>query len=63
MFAKKAGGVNRRACPPVHDDLVARRFTTDAPNMVRLTAITEHATGEGTLRRRSFFALMANRAR
>jgi putative transposase len=47
-FAKKRG-LNRKSGPPVHDDLVARRFTADAPNAVWLTDITEHATGEGKL--------------
>ncbi|MET9491182.1 IS3 family transposase [Nocardia sp. NPDC006630] len=48
IFAKKRG-LNRKAGPPVHDDLVARRFTARAPNLVWLTDITEHATGEGKL--------------
>lgn len=48
VFAKKRG-LNRRSGPPVHDDLVGRRFTTNAPNTVWLTDITEHATDEGKL--------------
>ncbi len=48
VFAKKRG-LNRKAGPPVHDDLVDRQFTADAPNAVWLTDITEHPTGEGTL--------------
>jgi putative transposase len=33
--------------PPVHDDLVRRRFVADAPNRLWLTDITEHPTREG----------------
>ncbi|MDT1862639.1 DDE-type integrase/transposase/recombinase, partial [Acinetobacter baumannii] len=35
--------------PPVHEDLVQREFTADAPNQLWLTDITEHKTGEGKL--------------
>ena len=35
--------------PPVHDDLVQRDFTADAPNQLWLADITEHWTGEGKL--------------
>jgi transposase InsO family protein len=35
--------------PPVHDDLVQRVFTAPAPDLVWLTDITEHPTGEGKL--------------
>jgi putative transposase len=48
VFAKKRG-LNRRSGPPVHDDLVQRRFTAQAPDRLWLTDITEHATGEGKL--------------
>jgi transposase InsO family protein len=48
IFAKKRG-LNRKAGPPVHDDLVDRQFTSTAPNVVWLTDITEHNTGEGKL--------------
>ncbi|MEV6432975.1 IS3 family transposase [Nocardia sp. NPDC051463] len=48
VFAKKRG-LNRKAGPPVHDDLVRRRFTATSPNTVWLTDLTEHATGEGKL--------------
>jgi transposase InsO family protein len=39
----------RRAGPaaPVHDDLVQRRFSADAPDRLWLTDITEHPTREG----------------
>lgn len=37
----------RCAAPPVHDDLVRRRFVADAPDRLWLTAITEHPTREG----------------
>ena len=42
-------GLNRRPGPPVHDDLVLREFTAPAPNVLWLTDITEHPTGEGKL--------------
>jgi putative transposase len=48
VFAKKPG-LNRKAGPPVHDDLVDRIFTAAAPNVVWLTDITEHRTAEGKL--------------
>jgi putative transposase len=48
VFAKKRG-LTRRAGPPVHDDLVNKVFSADAPNTVWLTDITEHPTAEGKL--------------
>ena len=48
VFAKKRG-LNRKSGPPVHDDLVARRFTAQKPNQVWLTDITEHWTDAGKL--------------
>src|SRR5687768_15634161 len=48
VFAKKRG-LTRKAGPPVHDDLVERRFSATAPNQLWLTDITEHWTGEGKL--------------
>ncbi|WP_459545790.1 IS3 family transposase [Nocardia sp. X0981] len=48
VFAKKRG-LNRKAGPPVHDDLVGRHFTAAVPDAVWLTDITEHCTGEGKL--------------
>lgn len=48
VFAKKPG-LTRKAGPPVHDDLVDRRFTADRANQVWLTDITEHRTDEGKL--------------
>jgi putative transposase len=48
VFAKKRG-INRKAGPPVHDDLVGRDFTAAAPNRLWLTDITEHRTDEGKL--------------
>jgi putative transposase len=48
VFAKKRG-LNRKAGPPVHDDLVDRKFTAAGPNLLWLTDITEHRTGEGKL--------------
>jgi len=47
-FAKKPG-LNRKAGPPVHNDLVDRKFTATAPNKLWLTDITEHNTAEGKL--------------
>ena len=35
--------------PAVHDDLVQRDFSAPAPNVVWVTDITEHPTGEGKL--------------
>ncbi|MDQ1124945.1 putative transposase [Microbacterium trichothecenolyticum] len=46
---KKARGKGRKTGPPVHDDLVQREFTADAPNRLWLTDITEHRTSEGKL--------------
>ena len=48
IHAKKRG-MNRRPGPPVHDDLVKRDFTAPAANVLWLTDITEHHTGEGKL--------------
>jgi len=48
VFAKRRG-LARKAGPPVHDDLVERRFTASALNTVWLTDITEHPTAEGKL--------------
>jgi len=48
VFAKKRG-LNRKSGPPVHDDLVARRFTAQKPNQLWLTDITEHRTDAGKL--------------
>ncbi|MEO6956554.1 MAG: IS3 family transposase [Antricoccus sp.] len=54
----KKRGLNRKAGPPVHDDLLAvkdrgdgsgRDFTAVGPNVKWLTDITEHPTGEGKL--------------
>jgi len=49
LHAKKRGR-GRRPGPPVHDDLVNRDFSADAPNELWLTDITEHPTAlEGKL--------------
>lgn len=48
VFAKRKG-LSRKAGPPVHDDLVQRRFRADRRDQVWLTDITEHHTGEGKL--------------
>ncbi|WP_204868580.1 MULTISPECIES: IS3 family transposase [Nocardiaceae] len=48
VFSKKRGLI-RKAGPPVHDDLVDRRFTAEAADELWLTDITEHRTDEGKL--------------
>ena len=48
-FGKKRGKNGKKVGPPVHDDLVGREFTSDAPNRLWLTDITEHRTAEGKL--------------
>ncbi|ORB28011.1 Integrase catalytic domain-containing protein [Geodermatophilus obscurus DSM] [Mycolicibacterium parafortuitum] len=42
-------GKNGRPGPPVHDDLVERDFTAEAPNQVWLSDITARRTAEGKL--------------
>jgi putative transposase len=49
VFGKRRRGKNGRPGPPVHDDLVRRQFTADAPNRLWLSDITEHHTSEGKL--------------
>lgn len=44
VFGKKRGRSGKRPGPPVHDDLVCRRFVADGPDQVWLTDITEHWT-------------------
>ncbi len=48
-FGKRKRGKNGKTGPPVHDDLVGREFTADAPNRLWLSDITEHHTSEGKL--------------
>ena len=48
-FGKRKRGKNGKVGPPVHDDLVGRQFTADAPNLLWLADITEHRTAEGKL--------------
>ncbi|BCO94410.1 IS3 family transposase [Mycobacterium intracellulare] len=48
VFGKKRDK-NGKPGPPVHDDLVQRDFTAETPNMLWLSDITEHYTGEGKL--------------
>ena len=48
VFSKKRG-LNRKAGPPVHDDLVLRDFNATALNQLWLVDITEHWTDEGKL--------------
>ncbi|AKS35853.1 integrase [Mycolicibacterium goodii] len=49
VFGKRKRGKNGKPGPPVHDDLVERDFTAEAPNQLWLADITEHRTGEGKL--------------
>ena len=49
VFGKHKRGKNGKVGPPVHDDLVGRDFTADAPNQLWLADITEHRTGDGKL--------------
>ena len=48
-FGKKRGRNGKKPGPPVHDDLVMRDFTAEAPNTLWLADITEHWTREGKL--------------
>ena len=48
-FGKKRAKNGKKPGPPVHDDLVQRDFTAQAPNELWLADITEHKTGEGKL--------------
>jgi putative transposase len=48
VFGKKRGK-NGKSGPPVHDDLVERDFSAQAPNQLWLADITEHTTCEGKL--------------
>jgi transposase InsO family protein len=47
-FSKRRG-LNRKAGPPVHEDLVQRGFTAGRLDRIWLTDITEHPTAEGKL--------------
>ncbi|MGY2012158.1 IS3 family transposase [Nocardia gipuzkoensis] len=49
VFGKRRRGKAGKPGPPVHDDLVRRRFTADQRNRLWLSDITEHWTGEGRL--------------
>ncbi len=48
-FGKKKARSGKRPGPPVHDDLVNRDFSAEAPNELWLGDITEHRTREGKL--------------
>ncbi len=58
---KKARGKGKKVGPPVHDDLVKRDFTAQAPNQLWLGDITEHWTGEGKLYVCAFKDVFSNR--
>ena len=51
VFGKPRGRNGKKHKPgtPAFDDLVQRNFTAEAPNLLWLVDITEHATGEGKL--------------
>jgi len=46
---KTARSSRKKPGPPVHDDLVRRVFSAQAPNQLWLADITEHRTKEGKL--------------
>ncbi len=48
-FGKKKARSGKKPGPPVHDDLVNRDFSAEAPNELWLGDITEHRTREGKL--------------
>ena len=48
-FGKKRARSGKKPGPPVHDDLVNRDFSAEAPNELWLGDITEHRTREGKL--------------
>lgn len=48
-FGKKKTRSGKKPGPPVHDDLVCRDFSADAPNELWLGDMTEHRTKEGKL--------------
>jgi putative transposase len=45
----KKRGLNRKAGPPVHDDIVGRKFVATRINQLWRTDLTEHRTAEGKL--------------
>jgi putative transposase len=49
VFGKKPRRGKGKPSAPAHDDLVRREFTAAGPNLLWLTDITEHWTGEGRL--------------
>jgi putative transposase len=48
-FGKKKARSGKKPGPPVHDDLVQRDFSADAPNELWLADLTEHRAKEGKL--------------
>ena len=58
---KKARGKGKKPGPPVHDDLVQRNFSAEAPTQLWLGDITEHWTGEGKLYVCAFKDVYSNR--
>ncbi len=49
VIGRRKRGKNTKPGPPVHDDRVQRQFAAEAPDLLWLTDITEHWTGEGKL--------------
>jgi len=49
VFGKKKRSKAGKPGPPVHEDLVRRDFTAEAPNELWLADLTEHRTLEGKL--------------
>ncbi len=49
VFGKKRSTNGKKTGPPAHDDHVRRDFTASGPNVLWLTDITEHRTGQGKL--------------
>ncbi len=57
----KKRGLNRKAGPPVHDDLVRRLFNAKRSNQLWLTDLTEHPTSEGKIYICAIKAVYSNR--
>ena len=61
VFSKKHLTKSTRPGSPVHEDLVSRDFTTNAPNEPWLADITEHRTLQGKLYVRAVRDILSNR--
>ena len=49
VIVRRKRGKNTKPGPPVHDDRVRPQFAAEAPDLLWLTDITEHWTGDGKL--------------